>query len=615
MVPASPPIGETLAPASGIGTASAPQPKLAGGICAVAVVGLLLWITHNRYLPIVDGWFSEYAKLMHDGKLPYRDFYFFTQPLSLLISWAVYGISDQMIYMRYYGILERVCLTAALYFLISRRFSASASFWATVVPMLVFLTYSTEAFFTYLVTCCLFFVLSLLCLHLALTKVTPARLMWFFLAGVSASLSFLSKQSNGLVVTAIVVFLAAVLTRPSKDRALNTSFTLLGWAIPQLFLLLWLNRYGLTHDYFQQVFLGGTASKGGPALILFGFLTRAATPLTLGVILLLVMLGGRAYRRRRIWLDLQAREPAPPAAQTIVFAVAAAACLLIPYWLPAGLMVAFVLKSFFVVLSRVLFWGALACSVIVLAKLLRGRLQGDPLIAIVTLGGFSWAYASGLSYAVEQQAVLLLFSLAIAAGHDALRSADGKVRRNLIALFAGFVFMTSWQKYAVAFEWTGSREPISHNGVASHWPRLAGYRTDPKLMGMLDTILDDVARYSRRGEPVFTFPHMPMFNFVADRPQPTFAVVHYWDVCPDWVAQADALRVRDAGPRVIIEMHFNERTWRIHEESFRPGHPSGQRAIQRVIDDLVSSGDYELVRIFRPDDFLDDFIRVWVRVR
>jgi hypothetical protein len=615
MVPASPPIAETPTPASGIGTASPRHPKLAGGICAVAVVGLFLWLTHNRYLPIVEGWFSEYAKLMHDGKLPYRDFYFFTQPLSLLISWMVYGISDQMIYMRYYGIVERVCLTAALYFLISRRFSAPASFWATIAPMLVFLTYSTEAFFTYLVTCCLFFVLSLLSLHLALTTVTPARLMWFFLAGVSASLSFLSKQSNGLIVTAIVLFLAAGLTRSSKGRTLNTSFTLLGWAIPQLFLLIWLNRYGLTHDYFQQVFLGGTASKGGPVLILFAFLTRAATPFTLGVILLLILLAGRAYRGKRIWLDLQARESAHPAAQTIVFAVVGAACLLIPYWLPAGLMVAFVLKSFFVVLSRVLFWGALACSVIVLVKLLRGRLQGDTLIPIVTLAGFSWAYASGLSYAVEQQAVLVLFSLAIAAGYDALRSADGKARRNLIVLLAGFVFMTSWQKYAVAFEWTGSREAISHNGVASRWPRLVGYRTDPKLMGMLDIILDDVTRYSKPGEPVFTFPHMPMFNFVAGRPQPTFAVVHYWDVCPDWVAQADAVRVREARPSVIIEMHFNEKTWSIHEASFRPGHPSGQRAIQHVIDDLASSGDYELRRIFRPDGFLDDFIRVWVRVR
>src|SRR5262249_38079831 len=139
--------------------------KLLSGVGAVGVVTLFMWMTVNRYLPIVEDWFSYYGMLMHQGKLPYKDFYFFTQPMSMLISWVVYGIGDKMIYLRYYGVLERVCLTSCLYFLISRRFSAAASFWATVVSMLVFLTYCSEAFFTYLVTCCLFFVASLVCLY------------------------------------------------------------------------------------------------------------------------------------------------------------------------------------------------------------------------------------------------------------------------------------------------------------------------------------------------------------------------------------------------------------------------------------------------------------------
>ena len=169
----------TVTPGSG------DKATLAAGIGAVAVVTLFLWIIHDRYLPIMENWFSSYGQLMHDGKLPYRDFYFFTQPLSLLISWAVYGINDKMIYLRYFGFLERVCLTGALYFLISRRFSPVASFWATVLPMLFFLAYCSEAFFTYLVTCCLFFTLSLIFLELAFEK-RGASNRFLFWAGFAA---------------------------------------------------------------------------------------------------------------------------------------------------------------------------------------------------------------------------------------------------------------------------------------------------------------------------------------------------------------------------------------------------------------------------------------------
>src|SRR6266851_4168571 len=240
---------------------------LAAGVCAVGVVTLFLWIIHDRYLPIMEDWFSYYGKLMHDGKLPYRDFYFFTQPLSLLISWAVYGISDHMIYLRYFGFLERVCLTGALYFLMSRKFSPTASFGATVVSMLFFLSYCSEALFTYLVTCCLFFVISLVFLELAFEK--QERSNWFlFLAGFSASLSFLAKQSNGLFVTVAVVFLAGTLNPSTAGGSWKQGFrrvavVVAGWIIPEVFLAMWLRHYALTDAYLDQVFHGAAASKGG----------------------------------------------------------------------------------------------------------------------------------------------------------------------------------------------------------------------------------------------------------------------------------------------------------------------------------------------------------------
>ena len=47
----------------------------------LVVVGVYNLMFFNRYLPLTEGWFLAYARLMAEGKVPYRDFYFFMTPL------------------------------------------------------------------------------------------------------------------------------------------------------------------------------------------------------------------------------------------------------------------------------------------------------------------------------------------------------------------------------------------------------------------------------------------------------------------------------------------------------------------------------------------------------
>jgi len=591
---------------------------LAAGIGAVAVVTVFLWLIRDRYLPIVENWFSSYAQMMHAGKLPYKDFYFFTQPLSLLIAWTVYGIGDKVIYLRYYGFAERMALTGSLYFLLSRRFSPAASFWATVVSVLVFMTYVTEAFFTYLVTCCLFLVLSLVFLHAGLKA--KKRSSWYLLlAGVSASLSFLAKQSNGLFVTLAVLFLAAVLTRADagvrrRQSLRQTLPVAFGWLMPQAGLIVWLRHYGLTDAYVQQVFRGAAASKGGTAKILFGFLVRSMTPANGIALVIVAFVLWRMRRRGWRWLPTGANSRSQPRRAIWILAatIAASASILAGFWLPYNIYAMFFARTSAPLIANVVFWCSLVASLVWLVKLVRGSWGTDIVVPCLLVGGFNWAYACGLSWDVQQQATLLLMALIVAIAYEAFSAVKARVK--FIALLLGFICSLSWYKTQIPFEWDGWRDSISHTPVASRWPRLAGYQIDPNVNRMFDTILDDVAKYSKPGEPVFAFPFMPMFNFVPDRPSPTFALVHYWDVCPDYVAVADAQRVRDARPRVIVEMDFSEEVWRIHEQGFRADGVSGQRAIKAAIDELTSSGDYILQDIFLSPGYHDP-VRVWVRVR
>jgi hypothetical protein len=220
-----------------------------------------------------------------------------------------------------------------------------------------------------------------------------------------------------------------------------------------------------------------------------------------------------------------------------------------------------------------------------------------------------------MSNKVEQHAVVLGLAYLIAAACDSVSSRSGKSFIGIMTILCLCQTAESaLYKYNDAYDWNGWRSVIPVHEVKSHWPQLAGFRLGAPTQHILDTILDDVARDTKPGEPIFTFPHMPMFNFVTRHPQPTFAPVHYWDVCPDYVAIADAARVKAAKPAVIVEMVMPEWLWLDGERTFREGHLSGQRKIEAVIRQFAASGDYRL-----QDTFIAPFvftrINVWQRIR
>ena len=175
----------------------------AGGALVVGIVAALLIFIHNRYIPITEGWFSGYGRMMRQGKVPYRDFWFFCQPIPLFIAQVINAVSEKLIYVRYYALIERCIITAVLYFVLSRRFSAAASSIATLTSMVCFITYYTDAFFSYLYTCLLFILLASACLQAAYLHPTRRRL-FMILSGSCASLAFFTKQSSGLLETAAV---------------------------------------------------------------------------------------------------------------------------------------------------------------------------------------------------------------------------------------------------------------------------------------------------------------------------------------------------------------------------------------------------------------------------
>src|SRR5437016_9805394 len=92
-----------------------------GGVLATAVFLAFQFTYFNRFLPIEDGWFIEYARQAESGKVMYRDFHVFIQPVyALIFQGLVHFFGYSLIVPRYYGLVERLLLVGTSYVLFSQ---------------------------------------------------------------------------------------------------------------------------------------------------------------------------------------------------------------------------------------------------------------------------------------------------------------------------------------------------------------------------------------------------------------------------------------------------------------------------------------------------------------
>ena len=589
-----------------------------GGLAAVGIVLVWLLIIYNRFLTPHEGWFSYYGLLMKSGKVPYRDFYFFTQPFHLLVAWVVSSFGDKLIYFRIYGVLDRVVLTSLLYYLLSRQFSATAALCGTVASSFFFLAYPTDALMSYLYTCLLFLLASLACLHKAWS--TPAhRSAWMFAAGVMAALCFFTKQSNGLLAIAGLGFIIAVMA-PTLRRALADWVPYAGGLVAgSVPFLLWLFLSGAWQAYVNEVFLGAASSKGGLKAVLFGFVSRQIDKKSILAFVLLVFGTVALMLLRKLYILPASRRAvslSPFAATGLVVGTSLLGIVLVrtvPNF-PRHLM------DFSTRISvNVLLYALLPVLAIVLWRRFvslgfRSTAGYEVPIALLITSVY-WTYGCGMSWNVAEQSVIPSLALLLAFCYDRLQLGRTSYASVLILLVAvGFTQLGIWHKWNRAFNWEGWGEAMSSDRARSHWPQLADFEIARDEVVIYDTILDDIAKYTKPGEPIVTFATIPMFNFIGQHWQPGFAPVHYWDVCPDEVARKDAELVAKMRPKMIVELELADWVWKEHDEGWRAGRKSGQRDFQNAIDALTSSGDYRKLHTLKTPE-LDMDLVVWLKER
>jgi len=568
-------------------------------LATIALLGGAMWAIHDRFIPIQEGWMQYYALMTQKGLLPYKDFYYFTQPIPLFIVELISKFGDRYMLYRYYGMIERSILVLALYYLIAKHFSPTTSFIAVVTSAFLYQGFTVDILYTYYQTTLLFYLLALICLE----RGRDSRQKWVYdgLVGGFASLAFFTKQSSGLLVSILLLFMLTWYTAKYLLAQRTISF-LIGWAVPACAIIIWLLKEQIFSQYLGQVF-GGTSSKGSIPSILFGFWGQGFALFYLGlfafVSFILLLLWRAGILNIKVF-NLSSRLPGDSNyLLPLVFLPYAAGGLLIPPNMNTAAIINVLGSQYLTLWLYFTFYLITIASVMIGIKwIFRKQLPFTKSVAELIVASFIWTYSTGLSGQLEVYAGLLGTALVLAFLIDCIQLNWKYYRLILISASCLVLFVSAARRNQILYDWWGWTEYGHNENAASAIPAFKGFNLSANTAEIYDKIYFDIENNTSPNDYVYTYPYMTLFNYVTGRMQPTFSPVAYFDVCPDSVAIADATRLKENPPKMIIYMEMPESIYKLHEEMFRNGQPSGQRNIDSAIYYITTRYNYNKIDSF-----------------
>ena len=567
--------------------------------CALMVVFIIAAVLPwwNRYVAITnDAWHYFYGLQIVHGRIPYRDFYVFVPPLyalknALLI--ALFG--NRLIVPHIIAILEILIISIVLVDWIRRAwpiFETTAA--VTIAISLYMLSMRSEALGGLHQEAVFFPVLAGWAASVALRR---PKLWFFLLVGACVGLSVLAKQTSGIATVVCIgpVLVILVWRLQGVRTAVRAAGSfLLGVSVPVSLVCIWLGVNHALPSFVEDVYTKGSASKGSVTNIILRPFLMVARDFHLQVQLAVaVMFLGLFFGLVRF--NQPAVEGDSPDANTRLarfFAVMFAA-------LVCGVGLSHFLKlwhlsSFYKAAPAtiLLFCGEIGCAVLLFKSVIAGfRTQLHPRKAqfiltcavSVSLAYFlGWSWVGYTSIMIPSLAVFLAHVLT-ALNVPRLRWLRNFVLAGCILTVVGYFTL----RLERPFTWGGWAEPSVWTANQSlPEPELSGFRVSNQSAYLINRVTHDIIANSRPGDPVLAYPDIPIFYILAHRSPVTFAFVHWMDVAPDYIDEADAARIRRTPPAVIVYLDQRESSVRDAEILFRHGHRSGVRDIIAAIKSL-----------------------------
>lgn len=600
-------------------------------ITIFSVISLYNIITFNRFFPITEGWFSSYATLILNGKIPYKDFYLFLPPLyPLIMAGIISVVGPKIIFLRVIGVALILLISAGLYLIYARFFNRVAASVAAIVCTIYYqsgvahITYD----FTQFMTACAVYTTLLIIINAESTlrfkrcqnkrqDLNLNSFMYILLAGLLCSFTVMIKHSNGSLIFTFSCLAVALSTWPTSTTAMikSTALFFTGFCLGIIPVFMWLFRYDALQDFYAQVFTGSINAKGSLPVILFSWIPHL---LTLGyfvqlkkVAILLLFLGYWRIMLGKLSIDNKESRLSRFALPLIFILFSLA--ILMP--LTGNTQLLSITSETTTNFYNQIIVIATATSAILFFyysfKILYRR--SHPAWIIIPTMSLGLIFGNGTSAGLSEVGAFLGFGLFLCYIFS-IRSPLHIGKLFFLLLSLSLVMFLANKKYSSPYSWWYiNTADIQYAKYSSDIPILEGLRLPEKTVYTFGLIDELIRENTSSDDAILAFPHMPIFYLLANRWTNVKAVVHWPDFLPDKFAEKEARELLDNPPKMIIFAELPETVWLTHEILFRAGHPSGQRLLLEAIKKLTSNKEiYSLKKMIVLSD--DVRLKIWIRI-
>ncbi len=245
-------------------------------ISIIAVLIGYYFIYINRCYPVSEGWHVTYAKLLLNGKIPYKDYYYYMPPLDIFIDVFLWSISGKsLLLFRVYRLVERILLTELLYYQLKKLVKPFYAWFAVIMGGILISSsvydllgdYNQTVYF-------LAVILASILIHFVETRNEKKKILWLFLAGFVMGLCIMHKQTLAYTCVVSLFTLLIIYCVITKDNFIKRFLqALAGAAVSMAIIVLYFGINGALKDMVEQIFGSASAKSDG------GFANLVFTPL------------------------------------------------------------------------------------------------------------------------------------------------------------------------------------------------------------------------------------------------------------------------------------------------------------------------------------------------
>jgi len=262
-------------------------------LLSLIVVGYSLLYFNNTY-PISEGWGINYAELMFQGKMPYRDFYYYLPPLNLFIDAIFWKLSfGYLLIFRAWYLAQRVLIYVLVFRLLRKYYNQYYAFLACVLTVFIATGDVYDLIGDYNQTMGLLTVLLTYCaVNFVSFESLRRKLLYMGTAGILLSFLMLNKQTIFLACGIVFFLVLTILCILRRDKNCWRYYlaVAVGFIIPTFILVayLWFNNALI--PFFEQVFLNVDGKGSLTTIIINSIASRTWQPALLCIILLVYAL-------------------------------------------------------------------------------------------------------------------------------------------------------------------------------------------------------------------------------------------------------------------------------------------------------------------------------------